>query len=508
VNEPARNPARTQANWVLGATILASSMAFIDGTVVNVALPALQTALQASVTQLQWVIESYALLLASLLLCGGSLGDLYGRRRFFLLGVILFAVASIGCGIAPSIEILILARAAQGIGAALLVPGSLAIISASFPESERGKAIGTWSGFTAITTAIGPVLGGWLVQHVSWRCVFLINVPLAIAVVWISLAHISESRDEQNPGSLDWPGAFLVTSGLGAVTFALIQAPTRGRLVPITGIAGVALLAAFILVELRSAHPMMSPHLFRSRDFAGTNLLTLTLYGALGGFLFFLPLDLIQVQHYSATAAGASLLPFVVLIFLISRWSGGLIATYGARLPLTIGPLIASLGFVLMLRCGLPAPYWTTVFPAVLTLGLGFAITVAPLTTAVMQSLPANESGIASGVNNAISRIASLLAVAVFGLALTAGFNHSLNQALPSVALTSTDQQTLPTERTKLAGATTSNPQLRQALDLAFVDGFHDIVWISALLALLSALAAQMVSAKPKATLEGLNSTR
>jgi EmrB/QacA subfamily drug resistance transporter len=328
VNEPARNPARTQANWVLGATILASSMAFIDGTVVNVALPALQTALQASVTQLQWVIESYALLLASLLLCGGSLGDLYGRRRFFLLGVILFAVASIGCGIAPSIEILILARAAQGIGAALLVPGSLAIISASFPESERGKAIGTWSGFTAITTAIGPVLGGWLVQHVSWRCVFLINVPLAIAVVWISLAHISESRDEQNPGSLDWPGAFLVTSGLGAVTFALIQAPTRGRLVPITGIAGVALLAAFILVELRSAHPMMSPHLFRSRDFAGTNLLTLTLYGALGGFLFFLPLDLIQVQHYSATAAGASLLPFVVLIFLISRWSGGLIATY------------------------------------------------------------------------------------------------------------------------------------------------------------------------------------
>jgi EmrB/QacA subfamily drug resistance transporter len=495
--KPSSNtPSSTHGKWVLAATILASSMAFIDGTVVNVALPALQSALQASATQLQWVVESYALLLASLLLCGGSLGDLYGRRRFFLLGVVLFTLASLGCSLAPTIGVLIFARALQGIGAALLIPGSLAIVSASFPESERGRAIGTWSGFTAITTAIGPVLGGWLVQHVSWRSVFLINIPLAIAVLGIAHSHIAESRDDRQTPGLDWPGALLVTFGLGAVTFALIEAPTGGRSVLITGIAGILLLAAFILVELRSAHPMMSLQLFRSLDFAGTNLLTLMLYGALGGLLYFLPLDLIQVQHYSATAAGASLLPFVVLIFLISRWSGGLIATYGARLPLTVGPLIACAGFLLMLRVGLPAPYWTRVFPAVITLGLGLAITVAPLTTAVMQSLPAIESGIASGVNNAVSRIASLLAVAVFGLVLTAAFNHSLNKTLPTLTLTSTDRQTLPTERTKLAGATTPNPQLRQALDVAFVNGFHDVVWISAALAFLSALAAQMVSSK------------
>jgi EmrB/QacA subfamily drug resistance transporter len=496
VNPLSKSPPLAQGKWVLAATILASSMAFIDGTVVNVALPALQSALHASATQLQWVVESYALLLASLLLCGGSLGDLYGRRRFFLLGVTLFTLASIACGLAPSIGLLVTARAIQGVGAALLIPGSLAIISASFPESERGRAIGTWSGFTAITTATGPVLGGWLVQHVSWRCVFLINIPLAIAVLWIAQAHITESHNEQETGGLDWPGAILVTSGLGTVTYALIQAPTGGRSILICGIAGVLLLAAFIVVELRSAHPMMSLQLFRSRDFTGTNLLTLMLYGALGGLLFFLPLDLIQVQHYTATQAGASLLPLVILIFLVSRWSGGLIATYGARLPLTIGPLIAAAGFLLMLRCGLPAPYWTTVFPAVATLGLGLAVTVAPLTTAVMQSLPATESGIASGVNNAVSRIASLLAVAVFGLVLTAGFNHSLNKALPTVALSNTDRQSLPTERSKLAGATTADPQLRQALDIAFVHGFHDIIWISATLAFLSAVAAQIVSTR------------
>jgi len=475
-------------------------MAFIDGTVVNVALPALQAALHATATSLQWVVESYALLLASLLLLGGSLGDLYGRRRFFLIGVLIFTAASIACGLAPTIAILIIARGIQGIGAALLIPGSLAIISASFPEQERGRAIGTWSGFTAITTAIGPVFGGWLVQHVSWRCVFFINIPIAIAVVWLTLAHVNESHNEKATNTLDWPGGLLVTFGLGAITFALIQAPTGGRAVLFTAIAGLALLAAFILVELRSAHPMMSLNLFRSRDFAGTNLLTLMLYGALGGLLFFLPFELIQVQHYTATEAGASLLPLIVLMFLVSRWSGGLIATYGARLPLTIGPLIAAAGFLLMLRCGLPAPYWTTVFPAVITLGLGLSITVAPLTTAVMQSLPTTESGIASGVNNAVSRIASLLAVAVFGLVLTAGFNHALDNSLHHLNLTPAAQQSLTTERSKLAGANTTNPQLRQALDTAFVAGFHDILWISAALAFLSAVSSQIVSTRPSAT--------
>jgi EmrB/QacA subfamily drug resistance transporter len=471
-------------------------MAFIDGTVVNVALPALQANLHASANSLQWVVESYALMLASLLLLGGSAGDLHGRRKFFMLGVLIFAAGSICCGFAPTIGMLIAARAFQGVGAAFMVPGSLAIIRASFPASESGAAIGTWSGFTAITTAIGPVFGGWLVQHVSWRWVFFINVPVAIAVVWLAHSHVCESRDEQSNRRIDWPGAILVTAGLGAVTFSLIQASADRTAARWCGLLGITLIAAFVLVELRSASPMISPKLFRSRSFAGTNLLTLMLYGALGGVLYFLPLELIQVQHYSATEAGASLLPLVLLIFLLSRWSGGLIARCGARLPLTLGPLIAAMGFLLMLRCGLSAPYWTSVFPAVLTLGLGLAVTVAPLTTAVMQSLPASEAGIASGVNNAVSRIAALLAVAVFGLVLTAAFNRSLDGAIRQMALSSANREALARERSKLAGAEIENPQLRLALDEAFVVGFHDVLWISAVFAMLGACSAQMLSSK------------
>jgi EmrB/QacA subfamily drug resistance transporter len=490
------SPANPRGKWVLAATILASSMAFVDGTVVNVALPALQAALHATANSLQWVVESYALLLASLLLLGGSLGDRYGRRRFFVLGVLIFAVASVGCGLAPSVGILIAARAVQGVGAALLIPGSLAILSASFPASERGAAIGTWSGFTAITTAIGPVLGGWLVQHVSWRWVFFINVPAAATVVWLAQAHIEESRDEEASRTLDWPGAVLVTVGLGAITFALIQAPSGGASVVWSGLLGVVCLVLFVAIEMRSASPMIAPRLFRSRDFTGTNLLTLLLYGALGGLMFFLPLDLIQVQHYSATEAGASLLPLILLIFVMSRWSGGLIASYGARLPLTAGPLMVAAGFLLMLRCGLAAPYWSTLFPAITVLGLGLAVTVAPLTTTVMQSLPPTEAGVASGVNNAVSRIASLLAVAGFGLVLTAGFNRSLDKSLQHIDLSSVARQTVVRERAKLAGAEVDNPQLRLDFDRAYVAGFHEVLWICAALALLSALSAQTLSQK------------
>ena len=487
-------PGTSSGKWILAATILASSMAFIDGTVVNVALPALQTALHATASSLQWVVESYALLLASLLLLGGSLGDLYGRRRFFLVGVLVFALGSMWCGFAPSITMLIIARGFQGVGAALLIPGSLALISASFPESERGRAIGTWSGFTAITTAIGPVLGGWLVEHASWRWVFFINVPVAVAVLVLAHSYINESHNEEANGKLDWQGAIFATLGLGATTFCLIRAPIGGLAVLASGLLGIASISAFLVVEAHSPSPMISLQLFRSRDFTGTNLLTLMLYGALSGLLFFLPLDLIQVQHYSATAAGASLLPLILLIFFLSRWSGGLIATYGARLPLTVGPLIAAAGFFLMLRCGLAASYWTTVFPAVATLGLGMAVTVAPLTTAVMRSIPASEAGIASGVNNAVSRIAGLLAVAVFGLIVTAGFNRSLDRSLRKISLTPAAQQTLTKERSKLAGAETTDLRLRHAMDEAFVAGFHDVIWVSVALAILSALCAQMVS--------------
>ena len=483
--------------WVLIATILASSMAFIDGTVVNVALPALQTALHASGTDIQWVVESYALLLASLLLLGGSLGDLYGRRKVFLFGVLVFAVGSSWSGLAPSITSLILARGLQGIGAAFLVPGSLAMISASYPDDERGRAIGTWSGFTAITAAIGPVLGGWLVQHGSWRWVFFINLPIALVVILISLWRVQESRDDDAAGKrLDWLGATLGTLGLGAITYALIDGSATSGDKAVAwgvGLAGLCALLAFLLVESRSTAPMVSLHLFRSRNFAGANLLTFLLYAPLSGILFFFPLDLIQIQHYSATQAGAALLPLILLMFILSRWSGGLVARYGARLPLTVGSLVATAGFALFLRPGIGGSYWTTFFPAVVVLGLGMAIVVAPLTTAVMESVPSSEAGVASGVNNAMSRIAGLLAVAVFGLVLTAGFNRTLSRSLAQMQLAPSVRRNAEIQRSKLAGAQISDSLVRHAFDEAFLSGYREVIWISVGLTLLSAWSAQII---------------
>jgi len=485
---------------LLIATILASSMAFIDGTVVNVALPALQTALHASATDIQWVVESYALLLASLLLLGGSLGDLYGRRKIFLSGVLLFAAGSLWCGLASSITSLVLARGVEGIGAALLVPGSLAIISASYIEDERGRAIGTWSGFTAITAAIGPVLGGWLVENASWRWVFFINLPIAAIVILLSLWRVPESRDEEANRHLDWQGATLVTFGLGAITYALINCssatPGPAAIIWTLSLTGGAGLLCFLIAESRSPTPMVSLRLFRSRDFSGANLLTFLLYAPLSGILFFFPLDLIQVQHYSATQAGAALLPFILLIFVLSRWSGGLVARYGARMPLTAGSLVAAFGFALFLRPGIGGAYWNTFFPAVAILGIGLAISVAPLTTAVMESVPSSEAGVASGVNNAVSRIAGLLAVAVFGLVLSARFNSTLNQSLSRMQLSPAVRQSVEMQRSKLAGAQIEDPHLMQAFDEAFVSGFREVVWISVGMALLSALSAQIIESE------------
>src|SRR6266478_787265 len=497
---------KAQGRWILAATILGSSMSFIDGTVVNVALPALQANLNATAIDVQWVVESYALFLAALLLLGGSLGDHFGRKKIYGIGIALFALASMWCGLAPNVGQLIVARAVQGIGGALLVPGSLAIISASFREEERGQAIGTWSGSTAITTALGPVLGGWLIEHVSWRAVFFLNLPLAIVVLLLVFRFVPESRDEEETGKLDLVGAALATISLGAIVYGLIESSRLGFQSPIviTALASsLIILFAFVIVEARRRHPMVPLTLFRSRNFAGANLLTLFLYAALAGTLFFLPLNLIQVQGYSPTAAGAASLPFILIMFLLSRWSGGLVKRYGSRLPLVIGPIIAAIGFGLFLRPGVGGSYWTDFFPAMCVLGLGMAISVAPLTTTVMNSVKQSHAGIASGVNNAVSRTAGLLAVAVLGLVMVQSFNRSFDRNLDQIAVSAEVRRTLETERSKLAAAEIPSEvneetrvAIKQAINASFIRGFRIVMLAGALLALLSSLSAWLMIRK------------
>ena len=426
---PCARAARTRT---LAATVLGSSLAFIDGSVVNVALPAIQRDLGAGAAATQWVMNAYLVALGALVLVGGAGADRFGRRRVFVAGVIVFTAASILCGLAPATSALVGTRALQGAGAALLVPASLALLGATFEEGERARAIGVWAGYGALAMAVGPVLGGFLTDHVSWRAIFYLNVPLAVAAAWLALRGAPDSRSARPPG-LDWLGAGLAAAGLASLTWGLTAAAELGFRSPTVAAAllgGAVAAVAFVVAEARARSPMLPLGLFRSRAFTGANLVTLLLYFALSGVLFFLPFELIRGRGYSATAAGAALLPFPVVMGLLSRPIGALADRYGTELPLTVGPLVAALGFLLLAVPQHGSSYWVSLLPPLLVLALGMTITVAPLTTAVMSAVGSDYAGTASGVNNAVARVAGVFAIAVLGLAFIAVYDGAVRAAV------------------------------------------------------------------------------
>jgi len=433
--------------WVLAATVLGSAIAAIDATVVGIALPAIGRDFDAQLSSLQWTVTGYTLTLTGLLLLGGALGDRFGRRRVYIVGVLAFAAASALCGVAPNIGFLILARALQGVGGALLTPGSLAILQASFAPGDRAAAIGAWSGLGGVATALGPLLGGFLVQVVSWRLIFFINLPIAVVVVLIAARHVPETRKPPTGAPLDLAGGIFITAGLIGVTYAVIEGPSRGwhtGPVLLSLVAGILLLAVFAFRERRAADPLLPLGIFRTRQFMAINLVTFVMYGALGGALFLLPIQLQQVLRYSPTAAGVSLLPVTVIMLLLSPRSGALAGLIGPRLQLSFGPLLVGAGMALMTRVGIGATYLTDVLPAVVALGFGLATTVAPLTATALSSAPAVHAGMASAVNNDVARAGGLIAVAVLPpLAGLSGFaylhpsslNHGFHIAVVACAI-------------------------------------------------------------------------
>ncbi len=474
-------------------------MTFIDSTAVNVALPVMQGDLGATAGQLQWVVEGYALFLSSLLLIGGALGDRFGQRRVFIAGIALFAVASAACGFAPSPQFLIIFRCVQGAAAAIFVPGSLALITEAFSGTARGAAIGTWSGASAITTAIGPALGGWLAQSVSWRAVFFINLPLALFVLVVAVAFVRDT-DHPKHRRLDIPGASLATAGLGLLTYALISLQTSAKQFFdwVIVLGGCALLVAFAAYERRARDAMLPPELFASHPFVGANLYTLLLYAALGGALYFLPFELINVQHYTPLDAGLSLLPFVIVMSLASRWSGALVSRIGGRLPLAGGALLATAAFAWFALTRASGPYFVAVFPGALLLGCAGALFVAPLTTIVMNAANAADAGIASGINNAAARVAGLIAVAALGLFLAFAFDLALAHQYAVQAVPETGRAVLAAQHDMiLAGHFDAHSVpaderllLQNVVSNAYAAGFAAVMGAAAALCALAALLA------------------
>jgi EmrB/QacA subfamily drug resistance transporter len=485
------------AGWVLAATVLGSSMAFADGSVVNVALPVIQERLRATITDAQWVVEAYLVFLSALILVGGAVGDRWGRERVYAAGVALFGLASAGCGLAPSMGVLIAARAVQGIGAALLIPESLAMLGAAFTPGERGRAIGSWAAATAIVSAIAPPIGGWLASHASWRWIFLINIPIAV-VILLMLWQRVPMRRPHSAGPLDLTGALLITLGLAGVTYGLVEAPSLGfSSIRTLGafVAGLVFIVAFAVVEDRVARPLVPRVLFRSRAFTGANLLTLFLYAAVGGVMFFLPFELIQVHGYSPAEAGAAMLPAVILMATLSRSAGALADQVGQRFPLTLGPALTACGIALLGSSADTANYWHGVFPGMVVLGLGMTLSVTPLTTAVLTAVDDEFEGAASGVNNAVARVATLLAIAILGLVVVRVFTSRLSNTLADTGVPPAVRQAVQAQALRLAGIVppagvdaATRAAVAHAVASAYTTAFRSAMFISAGFAAVAAL--------------------
>jgi EmrB/QacA subfamily drug resistance transporter len=489
--------------WIMVSAILASAMAFIDSTALNVVLPSLQQSLHASGTDLFWLLNAYLLMLASLILIGGALGDKLGRKKIFMAGIAIFIIGSAACGLAPNITLLIAFRIVQGIGGALMIPGSLSLISSSIDEKERGKAIGTWSAVTTVVTMGGPVLGGALADAGLWRYIFFINVPIGLVALLILWRSVKEIKDDGGDLKLDFPGSVTIALGLASLTFGFLRIPAIGfnnwQIYCSFG-AGSLLLAAFILIEIKSKHPMMPLHLFSNLTFSGANLLTLFLYAGLGAGMLFLSLNLVQVQGYSQLQSGLTFLPFTVLMISIARFAGTLADKYGPRLLLIIGPATAGAGLLILSfvkQTAGPSAYFTTFFPGVIVFGLGMSFTVAPLTMAVMGSVSDHFSGTASGVNNAISRIANVFAYAIFGALAVLFFYTALANHVKDIHVSATQKQEIMAQAANLGNAkvpadigVSYKPAIEKSYHESFIAAYSEIMKISALLGFLAALMA------------------